>query len=67
MVNVVREPLYGDIEIDDTWVGGHQAGLRGSRQLKGRKAALVVAAVEIRGGVSGRVRMAMTPISSRRP
>jgi transposase-like protein len=61
MVNVAREPLYGDIEIDDTWVGGHQAGLRGSRQLKGRKAAIVVAAVEIRGGVSGRVRMAVIP------
>ena len=59
MVNLAREPLYGDVEIDDTWVGGHQAGLRGSRQLKGRKAAIVVAAVENRGGVSGRVRMAV--------
>src|SRR5216684_1033032 len=59
MVNVAREPLYGDVEIDDTWVGGHQAGLRGSRQLKGRKAAIVVAAVENRGGITGRVRMAV--------
>ncbi|SRR5579875_407075 len=31
------------------WVGGPQAGLRGSRQLKGRKAALVLVAVEKRG------------------
>ena len=22
MVNAAREPLYGDVEIDDTWVGG---------------------------------------------
>ena len=34
MVNVTREPLYGDVEIDDTWIGGPQAGLRGSRQLE---------------------------------
>ena len=59
MVNAVREPLHGDVELDDTWVGGQQAGLRGSRQLKGRKAAIVVAAVENRDGVSGRVRMAV--------
>lgn len=38
-----------------------QAGLRGSRQLKGRKAALVVVAVEKRGKASGRVRMAVIP------
>lgn len=61
MVNVAREPLYGDVEIDDTWIGGPQAGLRGSRQLKGRKAAIVVVAIENRGGVSGRVRMAVIP------
>jgi hypothetical protein len=34
------------VEIDDTWVGGPQAGLRGSRQLKGRKAVIVVVAVD---------------------
>ncbi len=59
MVNAAREPLHGEVEIDDTWVGGPQPGLRGSRQLKGRKAAIVVAAVEKRGGVSGRIRMAV--------
>lgn len=57
MVNTTREPLYGEVEIDDTWVGGAQAGLRGSRQLKGRKAALVLVAVEKRDRSSGRVRM----------
>ena len=58
MVNTTREPLDGDVEMDDTWVGGPQPGLRGSRQLKGRKAALVLVAVEKRGQASGRVRMA---------
>ena len=61
VVNAAREPLHGEVEIDDTWVGGPQAGLRGSRQLKGRKTAIVVAAVENRGGVSGRIRMAVIP------
>lgn len=60
MVNAGREPLHGDVEIDDTWVGGPQPGLRGSRQLKGRKAAIVLVAVEKRGDdTSGRVRMAV--------
>jgi transposase-like protein len=59
MVNAAREPLHGDVEMDDTWVGGPQPGLRGSRQLKGRKAALVLVAVEKRGNSSGRVRMAV--------
>src|SRR3984893_6655437 len=30
-VNAVREPLHGEVEIDDTWDGGTQAGIRGSR------------------------------------
>ena len=61
MVNAAREPLHGEVEIDDTWIGGPQAGLRGSRQLKGRRAALVLVAVERRGTKTGRVRMAVIP------
>jgi transposase-like protein len=61
MINLTREPLKGEVEIDDTWVGGTQAGLRGSRQLKGRKAALVLVAVEKRGRATGRARMAVIP------
>jgi len=61
MVNAAREPLHGEVEVDDTWIGGPQAGLRGSRQLKGRRAALVLVAAEKRGKVSGRVRMAVIP------
>ena len=61
MVNLAREPLQGEVEVDDTWIGGEQAGLRGSRQLKGRKAALVLVAVEKRGHATGRARMAVIP------
>jgi transposase-like protein len=61
MVKVERGPLRGQVEVDETWVGGMQAGLQGSRQLKGRKAALVIAAVEKWGKASGRVRMAVIP------
>jgi len=61
MVNAAREALYGEVEMDDTWVGGQQSGLRGSRQLKGRKAALVLVAVEKRGARTGRARMAVIP------
>lgn len=59
--NIAREPLRGEVEVDETWVGGEQAGLRGSRQLKGRRAALVLVAVEKRGRGSGRVRMKVIP------
>jgi transposase-like protein len=61
MVNLTREPLRGEVEVDDTWIGGTQAGLRGSRQLKGRKAALALVAVEKRGRSTGRARMAVIP------
>src|SRR5437870_7175981 len=46
MVNAAREPLDGEVEIDDTWIGGTQPGLRGSRQLIGRMAGIVLVAVE---------------------
>ena len=61
MVNASREPLRGDVEVDDTWIGGEQAGLQGSRQLKDRRAALVMVAVEKRGRASGRTRMNVIP------
>jgi transposase-like protein len=60
-VNANREPLRGEVEVDDTWIGGEQAGLRGSRQLKNRRAALVLVAVEKRGRASGRARMSVIP------
>jgi transposase-like protein len=61
MVNSAREALHGEVELDDTWVGGPQPGLRGSRQLKGWTAALVAVAVERRGTRTGRARMAVIP------
>jgi transposase-like protein len=61
MVNTSREALRGEVEVDETWIGGEQAGLRGSRQLKHRRAALVLVAVEKRGQASGRVRMSVIP------
>jgi hypothetical protein len=48
-----RAPRRGEVEVDDTWVGGEQAGLQGSRQLKDRRATLVLAAVEKRAHASG--------------
>jgi hypothetical protein len=60
-VNANREPLRGEVEVDDTWIGGEQAGLRGSRQLKNRRAALVLVGVDKRGRASGRARMSVIP------
>jgi hypothetical protein len=32
-INLERESLRGEVEVDETWIGGTQAGLKGSRQL----------------------------------
>ena len=55
MVNPERASLTGAVGVDECFVGGHEAGLRGGRQ-RGIKE-LVVVAVEVRGAGSGRVRM----------
>lgn len=47
MVNPNRTKLRGTVEMDGTFVGGYQAGLKGGRQRKGRKAACVLVAVEV--------------------
>jgi transposase-like protein len=62
MVNPEREPLTGEVEVDECYIGGPEAGLRGGRE-RGEKA-LVIVAVEVRGTRSGRVRMAVTPDAS---
>jgi hypothetical protein len=61
MVDADREPLKGTVEIDETFIGGEQLGLRGGRQLTGPKALLVAVAVEVRGEGSGRVRAEVVP------
>jgi len=58
VVNIDCVPLGGN-----TWIDGTQTGLRGSRQLKARRAALVLMAVEKRGRATGRARMAVIPDS----
>ena len=55
MVNPERQLLAEEVEVDECFIGGHEAGLRGGRA-RGRKA-LVAVAVEVRGAGSGRVRM----------
>lgn len=56
MVNPLREPLTGEVEVDEAFVGGRDEGRRGGRQKDGTLS-LVVVAVECRGEGSGRVRM----------
>jgi transposase-like protein len=51
----------GEVEVDDTWIGGHQLGIKGSRQLKDRRAVPVLVAVERRDDRSGRIRMVVLP------
>jgi hypothetical protein len=53
--------ITGPAWLTDAWVGGTQAGLRRSRQRKGRKAGLVIVAVKKRGRAIGRARMAVIP------
>ena len=58
-----RDLLSGDVEVDETYVGGEEPGLRGGRA-RGKKV-LVAIAVECRGRGSGRVRLARIPDLSR--
>ena len=57
MVNPDRTQLSGTVEVDETWIGGKQAGLKGGRQRKGRKAIEVVVAVERREKSLGRLQL----------
>ena len=64
MVNPEREALKDKVEVDETYLGGHEAGLKGGRQLLDK--ALIVGAVEVRGTVAGRVRLQVVPDASAR-
>jgi hypothetical protein len=55
MVAPEREPLTGEIEADEFFLGGVEEGLEGGRQ-RGRKT-LVGMAIEVRGRGSGRLRL----------
>jgi len=63
MVAPEREPLRGEVEVDEALVGGRREGLRGGRQRGGGKA-LVGVGVEIRGQGSGRLRLGVLPDAS---
>jgi len=62
MVRPDRELLHIEVEVDEAYIGGPEAGLRGGRALEEK--ALVVAAVEVRGRGSGRVRLQAIPDAS---
>jgi len=62
MVRPDREHLKEKVELDEAYIGGTEAGLKGGRQLLAK--ALVVAAVEVRGKGSGRVRLQVVPDAS---
>ena len=64
MVRPGREPLKDKVEVDETYIGGPEVGLRGGRELIEK--ALVVGAVEVRGKASGRVRLQVVPDASGR-
>jgi ribosomal protein L37AE/L43A/transposase-like protein len=59
MVAPEREPLTAEVEVDEFFLGGHEAGLKGGRQ-RGKKI-LVAAGVEVRGRGSGRLRLQLIP------
>jgi hypothetical protein len=64
MVVPSRDLLNGDVEVDETFVGGEQTGLPGGRS-RGKKA-LVLVAVECRGNGAGRIRLGRIPDAGRR-
>ena len=62
MVAPEREPLTGEVEVDEGFLGGRDSDLRGSRQRNGKP--LVGVAVEVRGSGSGRLRLQLLPDAS---
>jgi transposase-like protein len=61
MVNVARELLHGEVEIDDTWIGGTQAGLRGADSSRGAERPWCWLPLKSAAKISGRLRMAVIP------
>ncbi len=63
MINLKREPLRGDVEVDDTWVGGTRPACEAVANSRDARRRLVLVAVEKRGRIftTGRARMAVIP------
>lgn len=62
MVAPEREPLRGEVEVDEGFVGGRDPERRSGRDRVGKR--LVAAAIEVRGAGSGRLRLAALPDAS---
>ena len=58
MLRPERDRLSGVVEVDEAYVGGVEAGRSSGRRRDSRKS-IVVAAVEVRGRGSGRIRLAV--------
>jgi len=58
MLRPERDRLSGVVEVDEAYVGGVEAGRSSGRRRASRKS-IVVAAVEVRGRGSGRIRLAV--------
>ena len=63
LVRPGRERLRGDVEVDETFIGGEEPGLRGGRQ-KGKKVLVGVAVEREQPKGFGRCRMAPIPSAS---
>jgi transposase-like protein len=61
MVRPGRDRLNGEVEVDETYVGGVEAGSSGRKAVK---KSVVAIAVEIRERGSGRIRMSRVPDAS---
>jgi len=58
MVNPSRQPLHGEVEVDESYLGGNEKGVKG-RQTE--KKAIVACAVEKTDNGFGRIRLQLVP------
>jgi hypothetical protein len=60
MIRPERDRLAGIVEVDETYLGGVEEGRGGGRRRDSSKS-IVVAAVEVRGHGTGRIRLGVVP------
>ena len=60
MIRPDRDRIAGIVEVDETYLGGAEESRAGYRWRDGRKS-IVVAAVEVRGRGTGRIRLGTVP------